>query len=108
MDIPWEWLSSPWWSIAQYAQLAFTVAMLIHAYRNGAEVFWYFLIFLLQPFGAWAYFAVVFIRSVRWGGVSTGPTWQRKLSLAELQYRADKTPTVNNKLALAEALMVKG
>src|SRR5262245_28905954 len=106
MDILWEFLHSyPWLG---YAQLAFTIGMLIHAYKNGVETFWYFVIFFLQPVGAWVYFFVVFIRGVRLpGGGWSNPGWQRKLSLAELQYRADKTPTVNNRIALAEGLMDK-
>jgi hypothetical protein len=106
MEHLWEFLlSSPW---LYYAQLAFTVGMLIHAYRSGVEAFWYFIIFFLQPVGAWVYFFLVFLKTLRLpsSGVSA-PVWQRKLSLAELQFRADRTPTVNNRLALAEALMEK-
>lgn len=106
MDTLWEFLlSSPW---LYYAQLAFTVGMLIHAYRNGSEVFWYFIIFFLQPVGAWVYFFLVFIKGIRIpSGGTSAPLWQKKLSLAELKYRAERTPTVNNRLALAEALMDK-
>lgn len=105
MEILWDNLA-PW---MYYAQLAFTLGMLIHAFRTGAELFWYFIIFLIQPFGSWAYFFLVFLRSFRFSsGVSAGPLWQRKLSLAELRFRAERTPTVNNRLALAEALMEKG
>jgi hypothetical protein len=106
MGIPWEEFGSAW---IFYAQLAFTAGMLIHAYRTGAESFWYFVIFLLQPIGAWAYFFAVFLRGFSFGrGISTGPLWERKLSLAELRFRVEQAPTVNNRIALAERLMEKG
>ncbi len=106
MELFWDLLGSP---LLFYAQLAFTVGMLIHAYRNGSEPFWFFVIFLAQPIGAWAYFIMVALRGFRFGGGgAASPTWQRKLSLAELQYRVERTPTVNNRLALAEALMERG
>src|SRR5580692_10629683 len=95
----WEYFSSPW---MYYAQLAFTVGMLIHAYRNGSATFWYFFIFFLQPVGAWAYFLLVVVRGLLSGRWVPGPLWQRKQSLAELRYHAERSPTVNNRLALAE------
>jgi hypothetical protein len=92
-----------WWF---YAQLALTAGMLVHAYRNGAEQIWFWVILLFQPFGAWAYFGAVFLRNLRIGrGVSSEPFWQKKLSLDELRYRAERTPTVFNRMALAQRLM---
>ena len=92
-----------------YAQMAFTIGMIVHAYRNGSEMLWYWVILFFQPFGAWIYFFAVFLRNARFGrGISTGPLWQRKLSLDELRYRAERTPTVVNRMALAQALMAKG
>lgn len=105
MEFVWEQFGSSW---LYYAQVVFTIAMLIHAYRHGAELFWYFLIFLLQPVGAWAYFLLVVVRTFRFGGGAARPHWQRKLSLDELRYHAERTPTINNRLALAEGLMEKG
>jgi hypothetical protein len=107
MEILWEFLhSSPW---LYYAQLAFTIGMLIHAYRTGAEMFWYFIVFFLQPIGAWVYFFVVFLRGFHFtSGGSTAAFWEKKLSLAELRFRVERMPTVNNRLALAEGLMAKG
>src|SRR5580765_7341961 len=102
MEFVHEIFGSPWWF---YAQSIFTLAMLIHAFRNGAETYWYFLVFLLQPFGAWAYFFLVFVRNIQFGRSGTGPLWQRKLSLNELRYHAERMPTVNNRLAYAQGLM---
>jgi hypothetical protein len=104
MDLLWERLSTSWWL---YAQTGFTIAMLIHVYRSGAEPFWYFIILFLQPVGAWAYFIIVFGRGFRLGGAATGPVWQKRLSLEELRYHAERMPTVNNRLALAQGLMAK-
>src|SRR5207244_5025432 len=90
-------------------QMAFTVAMVIHVHRSGAEPFWYFVILFVQPIGAWVYFFIIFLRTFRFsGGISTGPLWQRKLSLDELRYHAERMPTVNNRLAFAQGLMAKG
>jgi hypothetical protein len=104
MDLLWEQLGHSWWF---YAQTLFTIAMLVHVYRFHSEQFWYFVILFLQPFGAWVYFFVVVVRGFRVGG-SSGPLWQKRLTLDELRYHADRMPTVNNRLALAEGLMAKG
>jgi hypothetical protein len=104
MELVWDQFGSSWWF---YGQSIFTIAMLIHAYRNSAELFWYFVIFFFQPLGAWAYFFLVFVRGFRFGGGSA-PGWQRRLSLNELRYHAERMPTVNNRLALAQGLMAKG
>jgi hypothetical protein len=105
MDLLWERLGSSW---LFYAQLAFTIAMLVHVYRSGAEPFWYFVILFLQPIGAWVYFFAVFARGFLFGGVSTGSMWQKRLSLDELRYHAERMPTVNNRVAFAQSLMAKG
>jgi hypothetical protein len=104
MDL-WDWLGHSWW---MYAQLAFSLGMVVHAYRSNAESFWYWVIFLFQPIGAWVYFFAVFVRTFQFRRGSSGPAWQRRLSLDELRYRAERTPTVSNRLALAEGLMEKG
>ena len=85
--------------------------MVLHAYRSGGEHFWVWalVIVFVQPIGPWIYFFFVFLPTIRIGrGVSTGPLWQKKLSLDELRYRAERTPTVVNRMALAQRLMEKG
>src|ERR1022692_3059504 len=105
-DHMWEKLAASWWT---YLQLAFTLGMLLHAYRGGADLFWYFVIFFFQPFGAWIYLFVVFLPGFRLGiGGHARGGWQRRLSLDELRYRAERAPTVNNRTALAQGLMEKG
>jgi hypothetical protein len=105
MELLWELLGSHWWF---YAQALFTVGMLIHVYRSGAEPYWWLIIIFLQPVGAWVYFFVVFVRGISIGGMSSGSLWQRKLSLDELRYHAERMPTVNNRIAYAQGLMAKG
>jgi hypothetical protein len=106
MDLLWEQFGASWWI---YAQLAFTIAMLMHVYRSGAEQYWFFIILFLQPIGAWAYLFVILLPGLRFSsGGSSEPWFQRRLSLAELRYRAERTPTVNNRIAYAEGLMANG
>ena len=96
---------SPWWF---YAQMAFTVAMLIHVYRSGSEQYWFLIVLIFQPIGAWVYFFAVLLPKVSFGRTNPGdPWWQKKLSLEELRYRAERTPTVANRMALAERLIDK-
>ncbi len=102
MEHLWDKFGSNWWF---YVQTAMTIGMLVHAYRSGAQQFWYFVVLFFQPIGAWIYFFAVFLRGVRFSG---GFTWERKHSLEELQYRAERAPTVHNRTALAERLMEKG
>jgi hypothetical protein len=86
--------------------LALTVWMLVDAYRRGADFFWYWVIFFLQPFGALAYFVVVKRHDLR---LPRGlALWSSGPSLAELRYQAERFPTLTNHLALAERLIEDG
>jgi hypothetical protein len=99
------------WHFYEYlalAQTAFTVWMLLDAYRRNAEVFWYLIILVIQPVGAWVYFLAVFVGGLRNPLRGRGRlTWKRRPSLDELRYRAERTPTVMNHYTLAERLMEK-
>jgi hypothetical protein len=87
-------------------QLAFTIWMMVDAYRHGVEQFWYWIILFFQPIGAWVYFFAVKLRTIRLPGLrSAGVSAERKLSLEELRYRVDRAPTVANRLALAQRMM---
>jgi hypothetical protein len=97
----WDRLGSSWWF---YLQMAMTIGMLVHIYRSGAEQFWFWVVLFFQPIGAWIYFFAVFVRTFRFSG---GLSWERKLSLDELQYRAERAPTVHNRTALAQRFMEK-
>lgn len=89
-------------------QLALTIWMLVDAYQRGAESFWYWVILIFQPIGAWVYFFAVKFRTLRFPGRRPAVAWERKLSLDELRYRVERTPTVANRLALAERLIARG
>src|SRR5581483_11923980 len=72
------------------------------------ESFWFWVILLFQPLGAWVYFFAVKLRTLRLpGGRRTGSWAESKLSLDELRYRVERSPTVSNRCALAERLMEK-
>jgi hypothetical protein len=88
------------------AQLAFTIWMLVDAYRRPAETFWLWII-LLAPFvGPLAYFLVVKAGDFR--GLTAWSFFQRRTPLDELRYRAEHMPTLTNHLALAERLIERG
>src|SRR6516165_6655382 len=93
-------------------QLAFTIWMAVDVYRGGAEQFWIWIIIIFQPLGPWVYFFAVKLRTLRVPGIrlggGTGEAWERKLSLDELRYRVERSPTVANRLALAHRLMERG
>jgi hypothetical protein len=89
-------------------QGAFTIWMLVDAYRRRAEQFWYFVILFLPMLGAWAYFFAV--KSADFKRFSINSSFflvPSRPSLAELRYRSDQVPTLANHLALAERLIEK-
>jgi hypothetical protein len=90
-------------------QLAFTIWMMVDAYRRRVESFWYWVICIFQPIGAWAYFFVFKFRAYRLpGGMQRYSSEERSLSLEELRSHVNRAPTVANRFALAERLMEKG
>ena len=89
-----------------YAQTAFTIWMLVDAYRRGAEGYWFYVILFLPGLGSWAYFLAVKAQDFRGPG---GWSWPRRgPSPDELRYRAGQRPTLANNLALAECLVQRG
>lgn len=90
-------------------QLAFTVWMLVDAYRRGVEYFWYYLIFFFQPVGAWAYFFIFKMKDLpSIPGLSQWMARRSRPSLDELKFRVKQVPTFANQLELAERLMEQG
>ncbi len=81
--------------------LAFTLWMLVDAYNRGVDFFWYWIILLVQPIGALAYFFVFKARD--WRGFSGW--FQPRISIKELRYRVAQVPTLANQLALGERLI---
>lgn len=87
------------------AQGAFTIWMLVDAYRRGAEQYWYFIIIFVPLLGPLAYFFAVKLSDFSPLSWRDWTLWQRRASLQELRYRAEQTPTLANNLALAERLV---
>jgi hypothetical protein len=97
-------LSHPLLSVLQ---LLFTIWMAVDVYRRGAEPFWYWVILFIPGIGAWVYFFAVVAPNL--GSMpSFGWLLQRKVSLEELRYRAEQTPTLANNLALGQRLIARG
>jgi hypothetical protein len=87
--------------VAGLAQTGFTLWMLVDALRRGVNPLWLWII--LTGVGAWAYFLAV--KLPEFHGLQ-GITWfQRRISLEELRFQAERVPTLANHLALAERLI---
>ncbi len=90
-------------------QLAFKIWMLYDAYKRRADLIWFLVIFFLPILGPWVYFFVIKVHD--FSGFSFSgfnlPSFQPKVSLKELRYRAAQTPSLANHLALAEALIAR-
>src|SRR5438046_2325744 len=96
------------WSPLYLAQAALTVWMLVDAYRRGVDFYWYWIILIFQPLGAWAYLFVFKIRDFR-----EAPSWltglfHRPPSLEELRHRTERSATLASRLELAERLAEAG
>jgi hypothetical protein len=99
--------ASPVVQVLSLLQLAFTIWMVVDAYQRQVESFWYWVILLFQPIGTWVYFFAVKFRTLRLPTLRPSISRERKLSLDELRYRVERTPTLANRFALAERLMEK-
>ena len=89
-----------------YLFAAFYIWMIVDAVRRRAE-FWWYLIIIFVPFGPLIYFFVVKVPDRRGGGGGIARLTRREPSLDDLRYRAGETPSVVNKLALADALLAR-
>src|SRR5947209_7524844 len=85
-------------------QAAFTLWMLIDAFRRS-EGYWPWVILFLPGLGAWAYFFAVLVPRWTGGRGWSLPTFRRRPSLDELHFRAEQSPTLANHLDLAERLV---
>jgi hypothetical protein len=94
--------------IAGLLQIGMTIWMLVDANRRGMDYYWFWIILVFQPLGPWAYFFAYKIRELRGGTAGLGGLFQRRASLAELQYQTERSPTMANHLALAERLIEIG
>jgi hypothetical protein len=84
-------------------QAAFTIWMLVDAYRRPAESFWFWIILFLPGLGPLAYFVAVKAGDYR--HLSLPAFLQSRTSLDELRYRAEQTPTLANHLELGTRLL---
>lgn len=92
--------------LLSYISLAFSIWMLIDAIRRRAELYWIVIILLFGPIGCAIYFFAVKIHDydlARLKLALSGRAGKR-----QLEYRAHETPSLANKLALAEALQEEG
>ncbi len=85
---------------------AFTLWMLVDAYRRPAEGFWFWVILFAPVLGPLAYFVAV--KMGDYPALREFTLFQRRPGLDELRYRAEHTPTLSNRLALAERLVERG
>ncbi len=86
-------------------QGAFTIWMLVDAYRRQAESFWFYIILFVPVLGAWGYFFAVKARDFRNLSLHLPAFLQGRPSLDELHFRCEQMPTFATHLALAERLM---
>src|SRR5579885_3611992 len=82
---------------------AFTLWMLVDAYRRPAEGYWFWVILFLPVLGPLAYFIAVKVAD--YPALRELSFLQRRPGLEELRYRADHTPTLASHLGLAERLV---
>lgn len=94
-----------WYSYLYPVQAAFTIWMLIDFHCREVDYYWFWIILVFQPFGAWIYFFLFKIKDFRGGTINLGNLFHRQPSLEELRYRVRQTPTVASWLALAERLL---
>jgi hypothetical protein len=89
--------------------LLFSIAMCIHVVRTGREIFWLFIILIIQPFGGLIYLiAIVLPELFRGPGArklsqAVGDTLDPQREYRQARQAADETPTVHNKMRLAAA-----
>ena len=82
-----------------FLQTAFTIWMLVDAIRRRTAFYWYLIIFF--PLGEWVYFFVVKIHdfNISWDKLFTRPP-----SLDKLRHELRTSPSLLNRLNLADAL----
>ena len=84
------------------AQHVFMLWMLIDAIRRKADGYWYLIIFI--PLGEWVYFFSIKIHDPQFQRFKQMFFPKNRPSLKELRYRANESPTIENRCTLAQAL----
>ncbi|HXV61229.1 MAG TPA: tetratricopeptide repeat protein [Vicinamibacteria bacterium] len=88
-----------------FLQSAFSLWMLVDAIgRPGIARYWYWVI--LMPFGEWFYFFKYKIHDpdFAWLKAPFGALLDKPASIEELRYHTEQTPSLHNKVRLAQAL----
>ena len=86
----------------------------IHAVRAGRELYWLVILFMFPLLGSIVYFAVVFLpdarlqRGVRKAGAAIQKSLDPRRDLREARQALDLTPTAQNQMRLAAALLDAG
>ncbi len=85
-------------------QSAFSLWMLVDAARRGAAYYWYPIIML--PFGELVYFFSVKIHDPEflWLKMALHRLTTRKVTIEQLRFRTENSPSYENQVALAQAL----
>ena len=91
-----------------FLQTAFSLWMLVDALRRGAAYHWYLVIML--PFGEWIYFFMVKIHDPQfeWARQLYARLTTRKVTVEELRFQADQSPSFTSKITLAPGLYDRG
>jgi hypothetical protein len=90
------------------AQALFTLWMLVDANRRGMDSWWFWIILVVQPIGAWAYFFSYKWHDLRGGSGWLGNLFQRRAPLQEVRHQAERSPTAANRLELGVRLVEEG
>lgn len=91
-----------------FLQSAFSMWMIVDAIRRGAAYYWYPVIVL--PFGEWVYFFVVKVQDPEfdWARELYKKATTKKVTVEELRYQAEQSPSFASKSILAQALYDQG
>ena len=86
----------------------------IHAVRNGQQIYWLLILFSFPLLGSLVYFVVIFLPNSGWqrgakkAASVAASTLDPNRELREARDAFDYTPTAQNQMRLAAALMEKG
>ncbi len=82
----------------------FSLWMLVDAIRRGAAYYWYPVI--MMPFGEWVYFFMVKIHDpeLEWLRQLHRKLTTKKVTVEQLRFQLEQTPSFTNTLTLAQAL----
>ncbi len=91
-----------------FAELAFSLWLVVDAIRRGAAYYWYAVI--MMPFGEWVYFFSIKIHDPEfdWLRELYKKLTTRKVTVADLRHQAEESPSFSNTTTLAQALYDQG